>query len=91
MAAVRNEGVISIGNILGSNIFNLLFILGDKPSPRPGHNRVRVRHSRGRPLFSVAILPLIFARPGIVRGWSIVLLIGYAAYIAWIFATAPVA
>ena len=90
MAAVRNEGAISIGNILGSNIFNLLFILGISLLLAPDAVGSAFDIVAGV-LFSVAILPLIFARPGIVRGWSIVLLIGYAAYIAWIFATAPVA
>ena len=89
VAAIKNEGAISIGNILGSNIFNLLLVLGISLLLAP----VAVGSFADIivvALFSVAILPLLFARPSVVRAWSIVLLIGYAAYIAWIFSTAPV-
>ncbi|WP_292518889.1 calcium/sodium antiporter [Methanoculleus sp.] len=89
VAAVRNEGAISIGNILGSNIFNLLLVLGISLLLAPV-TVGSVLDIVAVVLFTVAILPLLFARPGIVRAWSIVLLLGYAAYIAWIFSTAPV-
>ena len=88
VAAVRNEGAISIGNILGSNIFNLLLVLGISLLLAPA--------TIGSPLdiiavvlFSVAILPLLFYRPSFIRGWSALLLVGYVAYIAWAFTAAP--
>ncbi|MDV2481323.1 calcium/sodium antiporter [Methanoculleus sp. Wushi-C6] len=88
VAAVKNEGAISIGNILGSNIFNLLLVLGISLLLAPA--------TVGSPLdivavvfFSAAILPLLFGRPTFVRGWSAFLLVGYAAYIAWTFLAAP--
>lgn len=88
VAAIKDEGAISIGNILGSNIFNLLLVLGISLLLAPAtigsaFDIIAVV------LFSVAILPLLFARPSVVRGWSIVLLIGYAAYIAWSFGAVP--
>jgi cation:H+ antiporter len=89
VAAVRDEGSISIGNILGSNIFNLLLVLGISLLLAPA--------TIGSPvdiivvvLFSVAILPLLFARPSVVRGWSALLLLAYAAYIAWSFGAVPI-
>lgn len=89
VAAVKDEGAISIGNILGSNIFNLLLVLGTSLLLAPA--------IVGSPLdivavvfFSVAILPLLFARPSVVRGWSILLLVGYVAYIAWSFGAVPI-
>ncbi|WP_292364353.1 MULTISPECIES: calcium/sodium antiporter [unclassified Methanoculleus] len=89
VAAVRDEGSISIGNILGSNIFNLLLVLGISLLLAPA--------TVGSPvdiivvvLFSIAILPLLFARPSVVRGWSALLLLGYAAYIAWSFGAVPI-
>jgi len=89
VAAVRDEGSISIGNILGSNIFNLLLVLGISLLLAPA--------TVGSPidiivvvLFSVAILPLLFARPSVVRGWSALLLLGYVAYIAWSFGAVPI-
>ncbi|BBL67298.1 calcium/sodium antiporter [Methanoculleus chikugoensis] len=89
VAAVRDEGSISVGNILGSNIFNLLLVLGVSLLLAPvtigsAFDVVAVV------LFSVAILPLLFARPSVVRGWSVVLILGYAAYIAWNFGAIPI-
>ena len=89
VAAVRDEGSISIGNILGSNIFNLLLVLGISlllaPATIGSWTDIIVVV-----LFSVAILPLLFARPSVVRGWSVLLLVGYVAYMAWIFGAVPV-
>ncbi|KUK62282.1 MAG: Putative membrane protein [Methanoculleus marisnigri] len=89
VAAVRNEGAISIGNILGSNIFNILLVLGISlllaPATIGSWIDIIVVV-----LFSVAILPLLFARPSVVRGWSALLLVGYAAYMAWIFGAVSV-
>ncbi|WP_243668915.1 calcium/sodium antiporter [Methanoculleus chikugoensis] len=64
VAAVRDEGSISVGNILGSNIFNLLLVLG-------GVSLLLAPVTIGSAfdvvavvLFSVAILPpVLFARP----------------------------
>lgn len=84
IAAVRNEGAISIGNILGSNIFNILLVLGASAVVSPivigSFADVLVIV-----LFSAAVLPLILAPKRFVRIWSLVLLIGYVAYIAWLF------
>lgn len=84
VATVRNEGAISVGNILGSNIFNILLVLGASLLLAPiaigsWADIVAVI------LFTIAILPLFTNRPAFVRGWSIVLLIGYATYIVWSF------
>ena len=88
VAAVRDEGAISVGNILGSNIFNLLLVLGVSLLLAPvaigsWADIVAVV------LFSVAILPLLFARPSVVRAWSVILLVGYAVYIARAFGAVP--
>ncbi len=84
IAAVRNEGAISTGNILGSNIFNILLVLGASAIASPivigSFSDVIVVV-----LFSAAILPLILGDRRFVRIWSLVLLIGYVAYIAWLF------
>lgn len=90
VAAAKGVGAISVGNILGSNIFNLLLVLGISLLLAPA--------AIGSPLdiiavvlFSIAVLPLLFARrPAVIRGWSCILLLGYAAYIAWSFGAVPV-
>ncbi len=88
VAALRGEGAISVGNILGSNIFNLLLVLGVSLLLAPVAIGSWVDIITVV-LFTVAILPLLFARPALVRGWSVILLIGYATYIALAFATVP--
>lgn len=89
VAAVRDEGAISIGNILGSNIFNLLLVLGISLLLAPAAIGSTI-DIIVVVLISVAILPLLFARPSVVRGWSALLLLGYAAYIAWNFGAVPI-
>ncbi|NLA38327.1 MAG: sodium:calcium antiporter, partial [Methanomicrobiales archaeon] len=89
VATIKNEGAISVGNILGSNIFNLLLVLGIALLLAPVAIGSWVDIIAVL-LFTVAILPLLFARPALVRAWSVVLLIGYAVYIAWVFGAVPV-
>ncbi|HOB17766.1 MAG TPA: calcium/sodium antiporter [Candidatus Methanoculleus thermohydrogenotrophicum] len=88
VAAVRNEGAISVGNILGSNIFNLLLVLGVSLLIAPV-TIGSLADIIAVFLFTVAILPLFSAHPSVVRGWSVLMLVGYAAYIAWSFGAAP--
>jgi cation:H+ antiporter len=88
VAIIRGEGAISVGNILGSNIFNLLLVLGISLllAPVAIGSMVDVLIVVA---FSAAILPLLFAPPSFVRAWSGLLLISYAAYITWLFSAAP--
>lgn len=88
VAALHGEGAISVGNILGSNIFNLLLVLGVSLLLAPVAIGSWV-DIIAVVFFTVAILPLLFARPALVRGWSVILLIGYGAYIALAFAAVP--
>lgn len=85
IAAVRNQGAISVGNILGSNIFNLLLVLGLSALVTPiavgSFTDVLIVI-----LFSAGILPLIIGSRRTIRAWSLVLLAGYVTYIAWLFA-----
>ncbi len=89
VAAIKNEGAISVGNILGSNIFNLLLVLGIALLLAPVTIGSWV-DIIAVVLFTAAILPLLFARPALVRAWSVVLIIGYMVYIAWVFGAVPV-
>lgn len=87
VAAYRNSPGIAVGNILGSNIFNLLLVLGLNalftpiPSPDPASIGLLL-------LFTVAILPLFFGRRMITRIWGGLLVCGYLVYIIslyWVF------
>jgi len=80
VAAYRNRPGIAIGNIIGSNIFNLLFVMGLNalfvtiPSP----DLVTLGPML---LFSLAILPLFSGRITLTRAWGVLLMAGYLAYI----------
>lgn len=83
VAAVRRQTDIAIGNIVGSNLFNLLGILGAaavvKPLAIGGLGKLDLA---AMAVFAAVLLP--FARTGYaLRRWeAAVLLSGYTAYIA---------
>jgi len=84
-AARRGEAGLALGNILGSNVFNIFAILGLTalivPIPVPeGLTPVDLA------LFAASALALIgFLFVGrIGRGGGLALLAGYAAYVAWL-------
>lgn len=87
VAAYRNSPGIAVGNILGSNIFNLLFVLGLNalfipiPSPEPKSISLLL-------LITIAILPLFSSRRLVTRIWGAVLVCAYLGYIIsmyWVF------
>jgi cation:H+ antiporter len=90
MAAMRRQSDIAFGNVVGSNIYNILGILGItalvKPIPVPAEiARVDVWVMAG-----ATVLLIVFS----VTGWRLnraegaAFLAGYAAYFAWLFAGA---
>jgi len=82
VAATRGQSDLALGNIVGSNIFNILFIL-----PATGLIHV-IEVPQGGVfdlvvswLFAAALIPIFFygqARLG--RAWGVVLLLAYCAY-----------
>ncbi len=84
IAILKGSHGISIGNILGSNIFNILFILGSAslagtlPSPPPTDTLILLG-------FSLALFPLVFRHARHIRIWGATLFLLYLAYIAAIF------
>lgn len=83
-AVVRGEGGISVGNIIGSNIFNLLFVMGSaaviRAIPIGSYTDILAMS-----LFAVAILPFFVESNRISRGWGFVMLGAYAGYIYSLF------
>ena len=86
VAAWKGQTNLAIANVVGSNIFNLLFILGLSATASP----VEVPASRGAPdlvavtLVSVALLPLARSNGSrIVRWQGGALLIAYVGYLTW--------
>ncbi|SDW13726.1 calcium/sodium antiporter [Roseicitreum antarcticum] len=84
MAAIRRESGIAIGNIIGSNVFNLLAIIGIAsligPIPVPDDiARIDLWVMLGA---SLVLAPFIWLGWRITRGWGVVLLLAYAGYVA---------
>jgi cation:H+ antiporter len=83
IAALRRHADVAIGNVLGSNIFNLLGILGVSALLQPLEVRGRILDFDQWVMLGVAVLLLVFLYTGrrLSRTEGGVLLIGYAAYI----------
>jgi len=85
MAAVRHEADISVGNIVGSNIFNILCILGAcsiiTPLQAAGITAVDLWVMAG---LSLLMLPLMRTGFRINRAEGALLLIIYGGYLAWL-------
>ena len=83
IAAIRRQADVAIGNILGSNIFNLLGILGISAilQPLPVHSRI-LQFDQWVMLGS-ALLVLLFLYTGrrISRPEGALLLLGYGVYV----------
>ncbi|MDD7969848.1 calcium/sodium antiporter [Roseinatronobacter alkalisoli] len=83
MAAIRREGGVALGNIIGSNLFNLALILG--VAGQVGDMVIPAQMVQldlwvmlGA---SLVLAPFIWTEKPITRIWGGVLLLGYAGYI----------
>ena len=90
MAAIRKHGDVAIGNIIGSNIYNVLGILGVTALVEPLAIPPEVARVDVWVMLAATLLLLAFA----VTGWRLcrregaVLLACYAGYVGWLAATA---
>ncbi len=85
IAARKGQTDLAIGNIVGSNIYNLLFIFGTtaaiSPIDLPAGGIVDLLVMAG---FSVALLPLALSGKSLTRPEAGVLLLSYGGYVAWL-------
>jgi cation:H+ antiporter len=84
VAILKGDAGISAGNLLGSNIFNILMVLGTGALIRP----LAIPHISDiviLVLFSLAVIPLIKGSPKVTRAWGLVLLAAYIAYMASLY------
>jgi cation:H+ antiporter len=84
-AAYRGESDIALGNIAGSNLFNILLILGTTAAIRPlgVPDAALSREFPAMVLFAVLLL-VVVANGKVVRRWEgAVLLAAYAAFVTW--------
>lgn len=88
VAAARGQSDIAVGNIIGSNLFNLLNILGltalVRPFEFPGISVVDYAVMLG---FTVILLPMLWTGSRLSRFEGVLLLAGYGGYVAWLAST----
>ncbi len=85
LAAVRGESDIAIGNIVGSNIFNLLAILGLSALAHPiDATGIALSDLLVMLGFAVLLWPLAWWQRRICRWEAALLLALYAAYVLWL-------
>ncbi len=87
ISILRKENEILIGNIVGSNIFNLLFVGGMLSTffQVPINNRVISFDLPVMLIISLLLIPIVFWRKAISRLSGGILLSVYLIYIAYIF------
>ncbi len=87
ISILRKENEILIGNIVGSNIFNLLFVGGMLSTffQVPINNRVIYMDLPVMLMISLLLIPIVFWRRGISRLSGGILLSVYFIYLAYIF------
>ncbi len=83
IAAFRRQSEIAIGNIVGSNIFNVLGILGVTAliTPIPVASRFLTFDLPVMIALSIILAALLLTRPVIGRGIGVAMLVGYVAYV----------
>lgn len=86
VAALRRQSDIAVGNIVGSNIFNILSILGLSsllvPYAAPGLTTVDLLVMLG---FAAVSLPFMWTRFTLSRTEGFLLLAGYGAYLVYLW------
>ena len=89
VASIRRERDIAVGNIVGSNIFNILAVLGASAAASPGGMAVSrtALHFDVPVMVAVALACLpVFFTGGRISRWEGALLLGYyLAYLTYLF------
>lgn len=83
-ASARNNPGIAIGNIFGSNVFNLLFIGGINAliTPIPFNNFLSIAALLA---FTFGMFPLFAGKSLFTRSWGMVLLVSYLSSLVLLF------
>ena len=85
VAAVRGQGDIAVGNVVGSNIFNILGILGVTALVHPlGPGGIGWSDLGGMVALSSVLFLFVYTRRTIDRWEAGILLLVYALYVYWL-------
>jgi len=89
VAAIRRHSDVVLGNVIGSNIFNILAILGVTVVIQPIEVSARFREIDTPVMLgaSLLLLALLFATRSIGRAWGALMLAAYTTYMILLFAT----
>jgi cation:H+ antiporter len=90
VAALRRQGEVALGNVVGSNLYNILGILGLTAVIRPVDVPSQIARLDIWVLVAATAVMILFARRlgKVTRGEGLLLLAGYGAYIGWLAWTA---
>ncbi|MFX0546186.1 calcium/sodium antiporter [Roseovarius sp. S1116L3] len=83
MAALRKQADVALGNVIGSNMFNLLAIIGITSliGPIPVGREFLTFDLWVMLAASLALIPFVFFRVDIGRVWGVLLTAAYLAYV----------
>lgn len=89
MASLRDESDISVGNVIGSNVFNILLVLGSVAAIAPIAVGAQAIAFDFWVMLGVTLIiwPLMWTGLSIKRWEGAILLIGYVSYMVYLFAT----
>jgi cation:H+ antiporter len=87
MAAIRRQADVALGNVIGSNLFNLLAIIGIAAfvAPIPVDQQFLTFDLWVMLAASLLLIPFVFLRQNIGRVWGVVLIALYVGYVAMMF------
>ena len=86
MAALRRQADVALGNVIGSNMFNLLAIIGVAGliTPIPVDRAFLEVDLWVMLAASLVLIPFVFLRWNITRAWGVVLTVAYGAYLSFL-------
>lgn len=85
MAAIRRHADVALGNVIGSNLFNLLGIMGVAVlvGPVPVDPSFLTKDLWVMLAATLLLVPFVFLGRNITRAWGIGLSASYVAYLVW--------
>lgn len=88
MAAARGKSALAIGNVVGSNIYNIFGILGVTAAIHPVAAPVEIIRFDNWVMLGATLLMLYFAmsKGRLSRSEGAMMVLGYALYISWLVA-----